>query len=124
MNNREIGIQYENLACEYLEKNGFIIRARNFRSRQGEIDIIGLHSGALVFVEVKYRANVSAGLPEEAVNLIKQKKICRTADYYRMLYKYSDDSPVRYDIIGINKKEGETQIRWYQNAFPHIFLRR
>lgn len=121
MNKRELGIQYENLACEYLKKNEFLIRARNFRSRQGEIDIIGLHSGALVFVEVKYRTNVSAGLPEEAVNFIKQKKICRTADYYRMLYKYSDNSPVRYDVIGINKKEGETQIRWYQNAFPHIF---
>lgn len=120
MNKREIGTRYEEEACAYLEKNGVLIKERNFRCRQGEIDIVGTQEGYLVFFEVKYRATDKGGLPEEAVNYAKQKKICRTGDYYRMLHGYSDDRPVRYDVIGISGRDS-MEIRWYKNAFPHIY---
>lgn len=120
MNKREIGTKYEELACVYLEKNGVLIKEKNFRCRQGEIDIVGKQGGYLVFFEVKYRKTDRSGLPEEAVTYNKQKRICRTADFYRMLHGYSDDRPVRYDVIGINGTD-RPKIRWYRNAFPHIY---
>lgn len=54
-NRRAIGTEYETLACEYLTRHGYQILCRNFRCRQGEIDIITRDRDYLVFIEVKYR---------------------------------------------------------------------
>ena len=67
MNKREVGAAYEEAAAVFLEKNGVRILERNFRCRQGEIDLIGRDGEYLVFFEVKYRKNADAGLPAEAV---------------------------------------------------------
>ncbi len=115
MNTREIGSEKESAAAKYLTSHGLRIAERNFRCRQGEIDIVGYHEGYLVFVEVKYRKNTSRGTALEAVDGRKQRRICRTADYYRFLHHLGDNTPVRYDVLAI---QGE-DIRWIQNAFPH-----
>jgi hypothetical protein len=62
LNRREIGTEEEKLAAEYLRKQGMQIVEANFRSRQGEIDLVGQHEGYLVFVEVKYRSS-GKGMP-------------------------------------------------------------
>lgn len=119
MNKRSVGADYEQKAAEYLEMHGFRIIERNFHSRQGEIDIIGLHKGQLVFVEVKYRRNKNTGFPEEAVDFKKQGRICRTSDYYRLKNPGYVNMQVRYDVVTIC---GES-LRWYQNAFDYILGR-
>ena len=119
MNTRKIGADKEALAAEYLIAQGMRIVERNFRSRQGEIDLIGYHNGYLVFVEVKYRKNIEKGTALEAVNAHKQLQICRTADYYRYIHHCGEDTSVRYDVLAIQGEE----ICWIQNAFPHIFTR-
>ena len=81
MNTRAIGADKEETACRYLGANGVRIRERNFRCRQGEIDIIGDDGAFLVFFEVKYRKDNSKGSAAEAVNYNKQTKICRVCDY-------------------------------------------
>lgn len=116
MNKRSVGADYEQKAADYLEKNGFQVVERNFHSRQGEIDIIGLHEGQLVFVEVKYRRNEKAGFPEEAVDFKKQSRICRTSDYYRLKNPVYGNMQIRYDVITIC---GES-LKWYPNAFEYI----
>lgn len=83
----------------------------------GEIDIIGLDGDTRVFFEVKYRKNASSGEPYEAVGYKKQKIICRTADYYRMVHSLPVDMPYRFDIISI--RGDSTQ--WYKNAFEYIY---
>ena len=115
MNKKEIGHKYEDKAADYLEEKGFIVLERNFRCRQGEIDLIGLHENCLVFVEVKYRKNVSAGAPEEAVGQAKQSKICMVSDYYRMTHPQNGGRQIRYDVIAIC----EDRITWYRNAFSY-----
>lgn len=115
MNQIETGKEYEEKAAAYLEKQGMRLLARNFRCRQGEIDIIGIHKEMLVFVEVKYRKNNSHGMAEEAVGVSKQRKICHTSDYFRVRNSQYQGLQVRYDVIAIT---GETLI-WYQNAFPY-----
>ncbi len=119
MNRREVGSKQEEIAAAYLEARGMRIVARNFRSRQGEIDIIGYHEGYLVFVEVKYRAGIAKGTASEAVNVRKQRQICKVADYYRFLHKLGADTMVRYDVVAIQGDE----ISWLTNAFPHIYVR-
>ena len=107
------------MAARYLEKRGVRILERNFRSRQGEIDLIARHGEYLVFCEVKYRRNNKMGTPQEAVGYVKQRKICKVADYYRMLHGLGDSVSVRYDVIAIK----DDQIEWMPNAFPHVYAR-
>lgn len=119
MNTRKKGTDKEQLAADFLSAQGMRIVERNFRGRQGEIDIIGYHKRYLVFVEVKYRSTQDKGSALDAVNARKQHQICKVADYYRYLHRLGDNTMVRYDVIAI---QGE-KIQWIQNAFPHIFTR-
>ncbi len=114
---RALGKERERQAAHYLQTRGVRICTTNFAGRQGEIDIIGYHGDCLVFVEVKYRRDAKRGTPESAVTMQKQRRICRTADYYRYLHHYGDERPFRYDVVAIS---GES-IRWYENAFEHVF---
>ncbi|MDE6516995.1 MAG: YraN family protein [Acetatifactor sp.] len=115
MNTRRRGAQKEEQVCAYLLARGVKIVERNFRSRRGEIDIIGYDGEYLVFFEVKYRRDADMGHPEEAVGYAKQRQICRVADYYRCVKRLPSQTAVRYDVVAI---EGE-QVRWVKNAFPH-----
>ena len=114
-----MGADRERQAAEYLERQGMRIVERNYRSRQGEIDLIGWHQGFLVFVEVKYRRDTSKGYAMEAVDGRKQRRICRVADYYRYSHRIDDSMGVRYDVVAIQGEE----INWIRNAFPHVYSR-
>ena len=80
----EIGKIGENLATEYLKKQGYTIIERNFVANQGEIDIVARDNSKreLVFIEVKTRTNTVYGRPIEAINESKQKHLISTAKYY------------------------------------------
>ncbi len=119
MNSRQTGADREEQAAEYLSAQGMRIVERNFRNRQGEIDIIGYHGGYLVFVEVKYRSGSMKGGALFAVNRHKQCQICKVADYYRYLHRLGDNTAVRYDVVAIQGEE----LKWLKNAFPHIYTR-
>ena len=116
MNRTDTGKCYEEKAASYLTEHGFTILERNFRCRQGEVDIIGIHENCLVFVEVKYRKNERAGMPEEAVGVRKQYKICKTSDYFRVGHSKYEALQIRYDVVAVL---GE-KIRWHRNAFPYL----
>lgn len=117
MNKRALGTRYESLAADWMERQGFRILARNFRSRFGEIDLIALDGKeerpVLVFVEVKYRNSLVSGYAEEAVDRKKQMTIRRTADYYRVCGQIPDTVPCRFDVIAIQGGH----IRHIANAF-------
>ncbi|MCM1039218.1 MAG: YraN family protein [Ruminococcus sp.] len=115
MNTRSIGTEQEESACRYLEECGVRIKERNFRCRQGEIDLIGQDDGYLVFFEVKYRKDMARGSAAEAVGLPKQRKICKVADYYRMVHKCPADTAIRFDVVAIDDKH----IEWIRNAFAY-----
>lgn len=115
MNTRKTGAVYEEKASRWLSEQGMEVLRKNFRCKQGEIDIIGRHQGYLVFVEVKYRGTDKRGFPEEAVGIAKQKRICGAADYFRVYNTGGSELPVRYDVLAISGEE----IRWHQDAFMH-----
>lgn len=100
-NRRRIGAEYEELAAEYLKKKGFRILERNFYTKAGEIDLVARDGRYLVFVEVKYRRDAREGDPLEAVNSRKQGRIRRAAQVYLKLHHLGEDTPCRFDVVGI-----------------------
>ena len=100
INKRLVGSYYEEMAKDYLIKQGYDILYNNFRSRFGEIDIIARDDAYIVFIEVKYRKNTTYGYPREAVTFAKQKRIYRLAAYY-MLKRYGKEVKCRFDVIEI-----------------------
>lgn len=119
MNKRRIGSEAEEKVVRYLTEAGMQILERNYRNRQGEIDIIGRHDNYLVFLEVKYRKGLSCGYAVQAVDFRKMRQICKVADYYRYTHGMGEQTSVRYDVAAIQGDE----IQWIQNAFPHIYTR-
>lgn len=103
----------EQLAGEYLERQGYRILETNFYSRFGEIDIVARDGNYLVFLEVKYRESVSSGYPGEAVGRRKQSRIYRTAQYYLYKNGLPADTPCRFDVAAIQGNE----IMLIKNAF-------
>ena len=114
-NNRRVGEAHEARAILELERLGYKILAKNFRCRIGEIDIIALHKGYLVFIEVKYRKNARTGYAAEAVNWKKQQIISRVADYYIRTHCRKIPS-CRFDVVAL---DGEA-VNVYENAFEYV----
>ena len=90
----------ENAAADFFRSRGYLIIERNYRNRLGEIDLIAKKKHILVFIEVKARTSTNYGRPEEAVTVVKQKKIKRTALAY-MQEKRIKDAEFRFDVIGV-----------------------
>lgn len=113
MNQRQLGMQKERLAGKLLELHGYRVLRYNYRCRQGEVDIVAKHGDDLVFVEVKFRSKEDKGLPQEAVNYSKQRRISNAAKHYIMEHHLPMDEPYRFDVIAIQGK----QYRIIENAF-------
>lgn len=99
MNNREFGAKGEDIACEYLVKNGYEILERNKHfSKFCEIDIIAKYKKKIVFVEVKTRKNANLGTPFEAITKTKYRNIKTGVLYYLRENRVKD---YQIDAIGI-----------------------
>ena len=97
---KELGLLGELAAVRFLKRHGFDILEQNWKCLAGEADIIAREDDSLVFVEVKTRAGVDKGLPEEAVNKKKRQRYERIAALYLSTYEVADIQ-VRFDIISI-----------------------
>jgi len=101
---RQIGNEGEDLACSYLESKGWRILDRNYVYDHAEVDIIAYDDTAIVFVEVKLRSSTEFGHPIEYVTEDKVKNVFKAAEAW--IFKQNiDDSPMRFDVIGIIQKE-------------------
>ncbi len=106
MNNRAVGSKGEDRAVRYLKLRLYKILERNYSARTGEVDIIAKKGETYVFIEVKYRKDITKGLPREAVTSYKQDRIRRTAQHYLAtngINEYNTD--IRFDVIEILGKE-------------------
>lgn len=112
-NKRMVGKEYEKKAVKYLQEKGYYIIDQNFYSRGGEVDIIAKDKEYLVFIEVKYRTDMSQGYPEEAVYQSKRKKIVKTAKYYMLKNNISTSQAIRFDVISVLGEE----LRHIEDAF-------
>ena len=115
-NNIEKGKKGEDIAAACLQKEGYRIVERNYRCRYGEIDIIAMDVGDIVFIEVKSRKSDNFGSPEEAVGTTKQKKISRVALNY-LREKGLADHNARFDIVAIRFMPQGNRVKLIRNAF-------
>lgn len=119
---RQTGNQAENLALQYLEKNGLKLIEQNYLTKMGEIDLIMLDKSEqnLVFVEVRYRKNIYFGSAIDTVNDNKQEKLIRTAEYFLLKHSQYDDLICRFDVIGLESDLKCPKINWIKNAFESL----
>ncbi len=105
----------EEAAVRYLRGKGMEIIDLNWKFLHLEIDIAARDGDKLVIVEVKTRGSDAFGDPEMFVNLTKQKKLIRAAGHY--LEQKKLDCEVRFDVVGILKRNNETVLRHIPGAF-------
>lgn len=110
-----LGKEGEDAAADYLRKQGYHIRHRNWRSGRKELDIVADNGAELVVVEVKSRRNLDYALPEDAVDVRKIRRIVAATDVY--LHKFGLDMPVRFDIITVVGKDEDIRIEHIVEAF-------
>jgi len=119
---QSLGRRGEDLACEELEKRGYVIVDRRFRTRCGELDIVARDAGVLVFVEVKARTGSHFGTPFESVTWKKRQRLSQMAASYVCLKRLSGQ-PCRFDVVAILEREGERTIELVRGAFDMESLR-
>jgi putative endonuclease len=110
-----LGKEGEDRAAQFLVQRGYRIIERNYRTKSGEIDLIALHEGVVVFVEVKTRTSDAFGAPELAVDFRKQQRMVKAALGY-ISYKKLHQIPCRFDVVAITAATGKG-VELIQNAF-------
>jgi len=112
----DLGKKAEDLAAEFLQKNGYKILIRNFRFQKAEIDIIAEKDNIIIITEVKARSTDAFMLPHEAINKRKISLIVSAANHY--LEEFSKTQEVRFDIISVLPDEkGKLIIEHIIDAF-------
>jgi putative endonuclease len=111
----KLGQRGEDLAASYLQKNGYKIIQRNYKTMIGEIDIIARDRDDLVFIEVKTRESLEYGQPFESVNKNKRRKIANVAMLY--LKKLKNIPACRFDVVSVYYEEGRPEFKLIQDAF-------
>lgn len=101
MSNTNIGSLGEEIAKDYLEKRGYEVLERNFRSRRwGEIDLVAVEDNTTVFVEVKTRVSTDYGEPQEAVTPFKIRSLKRAGLYFKLTHPETPDA-LRIDVVAV-----------------------
>jgi putative endonuclease len=111
-----LGKAGEDLACVELARRGYVILARRYRRREGEIDIVARDGPTIVFVEVKTRESRAFGAAAEAVTAIKRRRIVQLALDYLARHRL-DDVPCRFDVVSIHWGPDGPALDVYRNAF-------
>ena len=114
----DLGKFGEELAVDFLEKNGYEILETNWTFDKAEIDIIAQKENILAVVEVKTRSSLDFGLPQE---FVKPKKIQLLVKAINEYVTQNDlDVEVRFDIVAIHKENAEFVIEHIEEAFYYF----
>lgn len=105
----------EQHALDYLTSHGLKLKARNYRCRLGEIDLIMNDSVYLIFVEVRARTNKNFGGGLASITYAKRQKIIKTTSHYLLTQKIREQQPIRFDVVSIDGHSGE--LTWLKDAF-------
>lgn len=107
-----LGERGEALAWNYLKKQGYTLLEKNYRNHFGEIDVIAEKKRVLVFLEIKTRRHHHFGLPEEAIDWKKRRKLTQVAQAY-LQAQGRENQPARFDVLALT---------WNGTEEPHFHL--
>ena len=113
-----LGTVGEELAEEYLKKNNYTIRERNYRFKKAEVDIIAQKEHILAIIEVKTRSTIDFGNPEEFVKPKQIQNLVNAVNEY--VINNNLEVEVRFDVIAIVKQKDGFDIEHLENAFYHF----
>jgi putative endonuclease len=116
MARQRLGRDGETMAGVELERQGYVILERRYRSRFGEIDLIARDGSTVVFVEVKTKTDGRFGDPVEMVTWQKQRRLVAMAEEYVAGHAL-DNTPCRFDVVGIDASAAPAGIVVYKDAF-------
>ena len=112
-----LGRRGEDLAVEYLTGRGLVVLDRNWRRREGELDIVATDRSCLVVVEVKTRSGSGYGLPAEAVTPVKAARIRRLAQAWLAEHRVRW-CEIRFDVVAVlAPPDREPTVEHYEGAF-------
>lgn len=117
MDRAELGRRGEAAAARYYLKAGYRLREHNYRTREGELDLVLERAGAIVICEVKTRSPGAADSPAAAVDARKRRRLILAAQQYLQQAGLLDDA-VRFDVAEVTALPGGSwQVHIIKNAF-------
>jgi putative endonuclease len=116
-----LGQRGEAVAARHLRRRGYKIVACGDRAGPGEIDLVAVHRGTVVFVEVKTRSTQHQSTPAEAVDEVKQRRLTRLAVAFLKRHQLLEH-PARFDVVAVTWPEGKGRptVDHIQNAFDAV----
>lgn len=113
----ELARRGEDLAAQYLSERGLVVLSRNWRCRDGELDLVATDRERLVVCEVKTRSSAAFGRPAEAVTRSKAARIRRLASAWLAAH-HAGWCEIRFDIVSVQcEPDGPARIEHLQGAF-------
>ncbi len=113
-----LGAWGEDVAVQHLQGRGYVVLARNWRCREGELDVVAQRGGLLVFVEVKTRSGAGYGEPAEAVTALKARRIRLLAARWLVDCRPSGSFDLRFDVVGVVRQpSGPPAVTHLQGCF-------
>lgn len=117
MQRKEAGGAAEAAACRFLERQGLTLLERNFRCRNGEIDLIMRDGPVVALVEVRLRSTARFGGAAGSVDWKKQQRLIAAARYLTLVRSELRKHPFRFDVIALEPEGPDLQIHWIKDAF-------
>jgi len=111
---RLLGDRAEDRALRYLRREGWTLVARNWRVREGELDLVMSKGDTLAMIEVRARSRNDFGGALASVDRHKQARIVRAARAFLAAHPQFRHHAVRFDVVAI---EGSEAPQWIPNAF-------
>jgi len=112
----EIGAAGERAAAAFLQRRRIVIVERNYSCRGGEIDLVAVAAGTLVFVEVRTRSAGSLVDPLASIDGNKRRRIVTAARHYVARHGFHD-RPMRFDVVSVRACGGRLECQHLENAF-------
>ena len=116
MRRQVVGRHGEDAAVEELERRGYAVLSRRYRTRHGEIDIVARDGETIVFIEVKAKESAEFGTAAEAVTARKQRRVISMAVDYLARNRLTT-KPCRFDVVAIDGVGEQAVLTYYRDAF-------
>jgi putative endonuclease len=113
---RDLGTRGEDAVAEWYEARGYVVASRNWRVREGELDLVLQRGRTVVFCEVKTRRGDAFGTPFEAVTITKQRRIRTLAIRWLSEHRVHANE-LRFDVAAVRQRQTGVQVEVIEAAF-------